>query len=155
MKSLAKPHPRTTRVWGRCALEAISCGKCHGRVPSPFPGGCQMVPTSVRYARSDPTLPSLTGKPTVDSCGLSTKRRVHVSRDAGAHVSLGARTSTHFCLEDRWRACANPRSGRLPAFSCPLSRCSPLSSHAPRLPMVCADGSSHARRTISVLSLHR
>ena len=55
MNSLAKPHPRTTRVWGRCALEAISCGKCHGSVPSPFPGGCQIVPTLVRHVplRSD------------------------------------------------------------------------------------------------------
>jgi hypothetical protein len=33
MKSLAKPHPRTTLIWSQCALEAISCGKCHGSVP--------------------------------------------------------------------------------------------------------------------------
>jgi hypothetical protein len=34
MKSLAKPHPRTTLLWGQCALEAISCGKCNGSVPA-------------------------------------------------------------------------------------------------------------------------
>ncbi len=58
MKSLAKPHPRNTLAWGRCAMEAIPCGKCHGSVPSPFPGGCQMVPTLVRCVplRSDLTI---------------------------------------------------------------------------------------------------
>jgi len=36
-KSLAKPHPCNTLVWGQCALEAISCGKCNGSVPTCFP----------------------------------------------------------------------------------------------------------------------
>ena len=43
----------------------------------------------------------------------------------------------------------------VPAFSRSLSRCFPLSSHAPVLRLWCADGSSSARRTSSVLSLHR
>ena len=113
------------------------------------------VPPWYDVSRPDPTLPSLAGKPTVDSCRLSTKRRVHVSWGAGAAGSLGARKSPHFCLECRGRTCANPRWGRLPAFSRPLSRCSPLSSHPPVLRLWCADGASSARGTISVLSLHR
>ena len=60
-----------------------------------------------------------------------------------------------FCLEGACTACANPRSVRLPAFSRSLSRCSPLSAHAPVLPLWCADGSSSTRRTSCVLSLHR
>jgi hypothetical protein len=62
------------------------------------------VPPWYDVSRSDPTLPSLAGKHTAGSCWLSTKKMIHVSWDAGARVSLGARKSTHFCLEDRWRA---------------------------------------------------
>jgi len=65
------------------------------------------VPPWYDVSRSDPTLPSLAGKHTAGSCGLSTKKMIHVSWDAGARVSLGARKSTHFCLEDRWRARTN------------------------------------------------
>src|SRR2546421_4674395 len=79
--------------------------------PDGFPVLSQVVarwlPPWFDVSSPDPTLPSLAGKPTVDSCGLSTKRRVHVSRDAGAPVSLSARKSPHFCLEYRWRARTN------------------------------------------------
>ena len=128
-----------------------------GSPPDGFPVLSQVVarwvPPWYDVSRPDPTLPSLAGKPTVDSCRLSTKRRVHVSWGAGAAGSLGARKSPHFCLECRGRTCANPRWGRLPAFSRPLSRCSPLLYCPPVLCLWCVDETSSAQWTIFVPSL--
>ena len=44
MKNLAKPHPRNTLVWGQCAIEAISCGKCT----------CSVLPTSQSFSSHFP-----------------------------------------------------------------------------------------------------
>ena len=136
MKSLAKPHPRNTLAWGRCALEAISCGECHGSVPSPFPGGCQMGPTLVRRVlpRSDLAI----------SCWKAHGWLVWAvheddgSRDVSARVSLGARKSTHFCLEDRWRALApstiGPASRLVPLLFLHYSRTCKLSNNSLQTP---------------------
>ena len=58
--------------------------------------------------RPGPTLPPLAGKPTAGSCRLSTKRMVHVSRDAGTPGVPSDGKPPRFCLECRCRACANP-----------------------------------------------
>src|SRR5947209_12460118 len=92
--------------------------------PGGFPGGSHLLAAS----RPGLTLPPPTGKPTADSCWPSTKRRVHVSRDAGIHGVLGDRKPPRFRLERRWRACANPQSVLLAVFSRPLSSCFPLVS---------------------------
>ena len=72
-----------------------------------------------------------------------------------AHVvsRAGDGKPPRFCLECRCRACANPRSIRLPAFSRPLSRCSPLLYCPPVLCLWCVDETSSAQWTIFVPSL--
>jgi len=85
-----------------------------------------------------------------------------VLRDACAHSSLGARTSPHFCLEDRWRALApstiSPASRQAPILFSPCSRpqtrCFPLSLCPHLLRLCCGDGTSRPRQ-ICVLSPHR
>src|SRR6266516_5948159 len=72
--------------------------------PGGFPGGSHLLAAS----RPGPTLPQPPGKPTADSCWPSTKRMVHVSRNAGTHVVLGDGKPPRFSLECRWRACTNP-----------------------------------------------
>jgi hypothetical protein len=102
-------------------------------------------------SRLDPTLPSPAGKHTADSCRLSTKRMVHLSRDAGTHVVPGKGSPPCFCLE-RWRmACANPQVVLLAAFSRLLSRCYPLLYRPPVLRLLCADETSSAPWTSCVL----
>jgi hypothetical protein len=104
-------------------------------------------------SRLDLTLPSLAGKHTADSCGLSMKRMVHLSRDAGTHVVPVNGSPPCFCLECWRMAFANPRATLRAAFSRPLSRCYPLSYLPPLLCLFCADGTSRAQRTSSVMSL--
>ncbi len=93
--------------------QPIKCGCSVQTASQSFPS---WVPPWFDVSRPDPALPSLAGKHAVDSCGLSTRMMVHVSRDAGARVSLGARKSPHFSLECRWRALAPPPSVLLPAW---------------------------------------
>src|SRR5947209_14741551 len=78
--------------------------KCICSAPGGFPGGSHLLAAS----RPGLTLPPPTGKPTADSCWPSTKRMVHVSRNAGTHVVLGDGKPPRFRLECRWRACTNP-----------------------------------------------
>jgi hypothetical protein len=101
--------------------------------PNCFPVLSQVVPTFFDASRSGPTLPSLAGKPTAGSCWPSTKRMVHVSRDAGTRGVPGKGKLPHVCLDGRWRAFANPRSVLLAAFSRPLSSCSPMLYRPPLL----------------------
>ena len=93
-----------------------------------LPAGKQLFPRCFLpcfdASRLDPTLPTLSRKHTAGSCGLSTKRMVHVSHSAGTRGVPGEGKPPHFCLERRRIVCVNPRSIRLPAFSRPLSRCS-------------------------------
>ena len=127
--------------------------------PSYFPalwqGLASWSPPWFEAFRPGPNLPPLAEKRTAGSCGLSTMMMVDLSQDAGTVVFPAMGNHPYFSLEGACIAYANPRSVRLPAFSRPLSRCSPLSSHPPRQRLWCADGSSRARRTICVLSLHR
>jgi hypothetical protein len=143
------------RKAGSCSSVGERAVAALGSPPDGFPVLSQVGPTLVRRVPPNPTLPSLTGKPTVDSCGLSTRMRVHVARDACTSGVPGNGNPPHFCLDCRWRAFAHSRSVLLAAFSRSLSRCTPLSSHPPELCLWCADGSSRPRRTSSVLSLHR
>jgi len=142
------------RVPSRSEL-AISCWKAHGWLmwavhenDGSYVMRCAHTYCSQRW-ETTPLLPSAT------FVKSSNKNR------SACRASLNCFSrfllSSHLrnaALECRCIACAYPRSIRLPAFSRPLSRCSPLSSHPPVLRLWCADGSS-ARRTISVLSLHR
>jgi hypothetical protein len=97
------------------------------------------VPPRFDGSHPGPTLPSLAGKRTAGSCGLSTTMMVPVSRDARTPLVPSAGKPPRFCLECRYTACANPRSIRLPAFSCPLSSCSPLSHRPPLLDLLCVN----------------
>ncbi len=101
-----------------------------------------------------PTLPTLAGKHTAGSCGLSTKMMVHVSHSAGKLVVPGDGKPPRFCLECRGIVCGNPRSIRLAAFSRPRSRYYPLLYRLPVLRLLCADEISSAQWTICVPSLH-
>ncbi len=101
-----------------------------------------------------PTLPTLAGKHTAGSCGLSTKMMVHLSQYAGTRVVPGDGKPPHFCLECRRIVCVNPRSIRLAAFSRPRSRYYPLLYRLPVLRLLCADETSSAQWTICVPSLH-
>jgi hypothetical protein len=80
--------------------------------PGGFPGGSPLLAAS----RPGPSLPPPAGKPRAGSCWPSTKRMVHVSRDAGTRGVSGDRKRPRFCLECRCRAWANPRSVLLTAF---------------------------------------
>jgi len=82
---------------------------------------------------------------------LSTKRMVHVSRQASTPVVPGARKSSRFCLECRCRVCANPQVVLLAAFSCPLSNYYPLLYRSSMLRLLCANETSSAQRTSRVL----
>jgi hypothetical protein len=129
--------PRTGSLDSSLQGEAGSwCLVC---TPGAFPGGSPLLVAS----RPGPTLPPPAGKPHAGSCLPSTKM-VHVSRDAGTCGVSGEGKPPRFRLECRWRAWANPRSIQLPAFSRPLSRCSPLSHHPHRLRLWCAEGTSSA-----------
>src|SRR5437764_3062860 len=92
--------------------------------PGCFPGGSYLLAAS----RPDPALPPPPGKPSASLCWPSTKRRVHVSRDAGRCGVPGDGKLLRFYLEWRWRACANPQAVLLAVFSRPLSRSFPLLS---------------------------
>ncbi len=105
-------------------------------------------------SRLGPTLPPLARKHPAGSCRLSTRMMVHVSHSAGTCVVPGDGKPPHFCLECRCIVCVNPRSVRLAAFSRPRSRCSPLLYRPPLLCLLCADETSSAQRTSSILSLH-
>jgi hypothetical protein len=72
--------------------------------PGGFPGGSHLLAAS----RPDPTLPPPPGKPSASSCWPSTKRRVHVSRDAGRRCVPDNGKPLHFCQECTWRAWAHP-----------------------------------------------
>jgi hypothetical protein len=79
-----------------------------------YEGICQVANTRshpLAASRPDPSLPPPTGKPTAGSWWPSTKRRVHVSPNAGTRGVLGDGKPPRFCLEDRWRAWANPTRG--------------------------------------------
>jgi hypothetical protein len=85
-----------------------------------LPAFCQVLPRwfppCFDASRPDPTLPPLAGKLTAGACWLSTKRMVHVSRDAGTHLVPGNGKPLRFCQEWRWSTCAHPRSALLAAF---------------------------------------
>jgi len=80
------------------------------------------------------------------------KMMVHASRHAGTRVVPDDGTPC-FCPLYRCRACANPPSVLLAAFSRPLFRCYPLSYRPPLLCLLCADETSSAQWTICVPSL--
>jgi hypothetical protein len=117
----------------------------------PFP---RCFPPFFDASRLGPTLPTLAGKHTAGSCGLSTKMLVHLSHSAGTPVVPGAGKPPHFCLECRRIVCGNPRSIRLAAFSRPRSRCYPLLYRPPVLRCLCADETSSVQWPICVLCLH-
>jgi hypothetical protein len=76
-------------------------------LPSPFPGLARWFLPYFDASCRGPTFPPLAEKRTAGSCGLSTKRRVHLSRDAGTPIVPGDGKPPRFRLECRWRACAN------------------------------------------------
>ena len=111
----------------------------------------QLVSIFFRCIPPGSTLPSLAGKHTADSYRLSTKGRVHLSRDVATHVVPGNGSPPCFWLE-RWpMGLANPRAALRAAFSCPLSRCYPLLYRPPVLRLLCADETSSAQWTSCVL----
>ncbi len=118
--------------------------------PGGFPGGSYLLAAS----RPDPTLPPPTGKPSASLCWPSTKRRVHVSRDAGRCGVPGDGKLLRFYLEWRWRACANPQAVLLAVFSRPLSRSFPLLSCPLVLCLWWTDETSSTRWTLCLPPLN-
>jgi hypothetical protein len=88
------------------SLEGEAGQECLACPPGGFPGDSHLFAAS----RPGPTLPPPAGKPTAGSCWPSTKRRVHVSRDAGTPSVLRDGNPARFRLECRYTACANPTS---------------------------------------------
>ena len=113
-----------------------------------------MVPALFRRIRPRSDLATTCWKVHCWLLRLSTKRMIHVSRQASTPVVPGARKSSRFCLECRCRVCANLQVVLLAAFSCPLSRYYPLLYHSPVLRLLCADEICSAQWTICVLCLH-
>ena len=128
---------------GSCSSVGERAVGALGSPPDCFPVLSQVVarwvPPRFDMSRPGPTLPSLAGKRTAGSCGLSTIMMVHVSQDACTCGVPIAGKPPRFCLKCRCTACATPRSIRLPAFSCPLSRCSPLPHRPPLLDLLCVN----------------
>jgi hypothetical protein len=105
-------------------------------------------------SRPGPTVPPPAGMRVPGSCGLPTKRMVHMSRYAGTHVVPGDGKPPCFCLECRCRPSQTPQLVLLAAFARPRPRCYPWSYRPSLLRLLCPDGTSSAQRTISMVSLH-
>jgi hypothetical protein len=106
-------------------------------------------------SRRGPTWPPLAGKLAADSCGLSTMMMVHVPRDAGTCGVACDGKPPLLLPGGRVHSLRQPTIGPACRLSRPRSRCFPLSSRQPVLRLFCADGTRSARRTISIVSLHR
>ncbi len=123
-----------------------------------LPAASQPLPGGSAFFRRIPSRSDLATSCWKVRCRLV--RAVH--EDDGSLVTICghtccscARKPPRFCLECRSIAFAHPCADLLAAFSCPRSRCYPLSYRPPPLRLCCADGISSAQRTSSVMSLHR